>query len=162
MPKKDTPKSTPAERSAFIREQRIRDAEGFDPTKGRFRDMSFMSKYGDVVKPSRVNPYPQTGERMDGGGWRDRLRALKFHKTYHERQARNYAKDLSAAENEGVARRNYGFIALAGILGSIFFLSSNINGNVIADLSVKTTSFLSVGCLLVGLIAGFIFLQSRK
>ena len=53
-------------------------------------------------------------------------------------------------------------LAIAGILGGIFFLSSNITGNAIADLTTKTTSFLGAGLLIVGLVAGFFWVKSRK
>ena len=53
-------------------------------------------------------------------------------------------------------------IAIAGVLGGIFFLSTNITGNAIADLTTKTTSFLGAGLLIVGLVAGFFWVKGRK
>lgn len=53
-------------------------------------------------------------------------------------------------------------IAIAGILGGIFFLSSNITGNAIADLTIKTTSFLGAGSLIIGLVAGLFLLKKNK
>ncbi len=55
-------------------------------------------------------------------------------------------------------------VILAGIsiLGAIFFLSSNITGNAIGNLSTNTTSFLSIGLLVISLIAGFFWLRNRK
>ena len=53
-------------------------------------------------------------------------------------------------------------VAVGGILGSLFFLSSNFTGNAIADLTTKTTSFLGAGLLIVGLVAGWFWLKSKK
>lgn len=53
-------------------------------------------------------------------------------------------------------------ITAAGIIGGLFFLSSNITGNAIANLSVRTNSILGAGLLIVGLVAGFFWLKSRK
>jgi len=53
-------------------------------------------------------------------------------------------------------------IVSVGILSGIFFLSTNITGNAIADFSTKTTSFLGAGLLIVGLVASFFWIKSRK
>ncbi len=58
--------------------------------------------------------------------------------------------------------RSLSLIAVSGILGGIFFLSTNMTGNVIADLTTKTTSFLGAGLLVVGLVAGFFYIKSKK
>jgi len=42
------------------------------------------------------------------------------------------------------------------------FLSSNITGNAIAGMTIKTTSFLGAGLLIIGLVAGFFWLKSKK
>ncbi|MBM3247087.1 hypothetical protein FJZ17_00920 [Candidatus Pacearchaeota archaeon] len=52
--------------------------------------------------------------------------------------------------------------SIIGVLGGIFFLSSNITGNAIADLTTKTTSFLGAGLLIVGLVAGFFYIKDKK
>jgi hypothetical protein len=84
-------------------------------------------------------------------------------------------KVMNALEGEIAQRRNKlrknrlektmmvaPIIAIAGILGGIFFLSSNITGNAIADMTTKTTSFLGAGLLIVGLVAGFFWLKGRR
>lgn len=52
-----------------------------------------------------------------------------------------------------------GSIAIAGVLGGLFFLSPEITGNAIADLNSQTNSFIGVGLLILGLIAGFFWLK---
>ena len=52
--------------------------------------------------------------------------------------------------------------SIVGILGSAFFLSSNITGNAISNLTNQTSNFLGAGLLVVGLVAGFFWLKSKK
>ncbi|MBM3247798.1 hypothetical protein FJZ17_04655 [Candidatus Pacearchaeota archaeon] len=52
--------------------------------------------------------------------------------------------------------------SIIGLASGIFFLGSNITGNVIADLTTKTTSFLGAGLLVVGLVAGFFWMKDNK
>lgn len=53
-------------------------------------------------------------------------------------------------------------LAIFGLGIGIFFLSSNITGNAIAEMTTKTTSFLGAGLIIVGLVAGFFWLKNRK
>lgn len=53
-------------------------------------------------------------------------------------------------------------VSILGIFGSAFFLSSNMTGNAIADLSTNTTSWVSEALLIVGLVAGFFWIRNRK
>jgi len=52
--------------------------------------------------------------------------------------------------------------AIIGIIGAGIFLSSNITGNAIADLSSNTTSWVGGVLLAVGLVAGFFWLRRKK
>lgn len=71
-------------------------------------------------------------------------------------------------KNEEVIIANRNNKSLAKIIGTItilvgiFFLSPNITGESIADLSIKTTSFLGAGLLIIGLVASFIWLTKQK
>jgi len=53
-------------------------------------------------------------------------------------------------------------LTIASLASAVFFLSANLTGNAIADLTTKTTSFLGAGLLIVGLVAGFFWVRSRK
>ena len=53
-------------------------------------------------------------------------------------------------------------LTIAGLGAGIFFLSSNITGNAIADMITKTISFLGAGLVIVGLVAGFFWIKSRN
>jgi hypothetical protein len=56
----------------------------------------------------------------------------------------------------------FSVIAIAGLGAGIFFLSNNITGNAIADLSTNTTSWVGGVLLAVGLVAGFFWVKSKK
>jgi hypothetical protein len=62
----------------------------------------------------------------------------------------------------GLDYRLNSIIAIAGLGAGIFFLSSNITGNAIAELSTNTTSWVGGVLLAVGLVAGFFWIKSRK
>jgi hypothetical protein len=53
-------------------------------------------------------------------------------------------------------------VAVGGILGSLFFLGSNLTGNAIANLNFQNSSFLGAGLLIVGLVAGWFWLKGKK
>jgi len=53
-------------------------------------------------------------------------------------------------------------VSISGFILSAFFLSTNLTGNAIADLSTKTTSFLVAGSIIIGLVAGFFWFRSCK
>jgi len=59
-------------------------------------------------------------------------------------------------------KKIYPLIATLGFLCGLFFLSTNITGNAIANLTNKTTSFLGTGLLIIGLIVGFFWLRGRN
>jgi hypothetical protein len=52
--------------------------------------------------------------------------------------------------------------AVVGLVGGLFFLSSNITGNAIANTSQQTTNILGVALLGIGLVAGFFWSRKRK
>ena len=51
---------------------------------------------------------------------------------------------------------------VTGILGSIFFLSSNFTGNVIANSTTQITSIIEIGLFAISLIAGCFWLRNRR
>ncbi len=52
--------------------------------------------------------------------------------------------------------------AIGGILGGFLFLSANMTGNVIAGASIKANSIVGATLLVIGFVAGFFWLRSRK
>ncbi len=87
-------------------------------------------------------------------------------KSNFERQLENIAK--RADEETDVnkigtyARAVISLVSAIGLLSGFFFLGSNLTGNVIADLTTKTTSFLGAGLIIVGLVGSFFWIKSKK
>lgn len=52
-------------------------------------------------------------------------------------------------------------IAIAGVLSGLFFLSSNITGNAIANVSQSSSNVLGAVLLVVGLVAGFFWVKGK-
>ena len=55
-----------------------------------------------------------------------------------------------------------GALAIIGLFGAIFFLSSNITGNTIGRMTNFTSNIFGAGLLIIGLVAGFFCLQNKK
>jgi len=53
-------------------------------------------------------------------------------------------------------------IAIGSLATSFLFISSNITGNTITDLSVKTSSYIGIILFAIALISGFFWLKNRK
>jgi tetratricopeptide (TPR) repeat protein len=66
-------------------------------------------------------------------------------------------------QNKRIERRRAVSLAasIVGFIGGIFFINSNITGNAIMELSSKTTSFLGIGLLLLGFVAGLFWLRKK-
>jgi len=44
----------------------------------------------------------------------------------------------------------------------LLFLSSNITGNAVVDLTTQIIGFLGVGLIIIGLVSGFLWLKAKK
>lgn len=53
-------------------------------------------------------------------------------------------------------------ISLSGIIAGSIYLGANITGNVIADLSSKTTSIFGLILFSIGLVAGLLWIKKRR
>lgn len=64
---------------------------------------------------------------------------------------------------QGYSRERYrAGVAAIGIIGGISLLSTSITGNVIGNATVVSSSILGAALLIVGLTAGFFWVQGRK
>lgn len=85
-----------------------------------------------------------------------------FAKARNEQKANEFRG--RASKLEGSVSRTYrltSVIAIAGVLGGLFFLSTNITGNAIANMTNSTSSILSAVLLVIGLVAGAFALKSK-
>ena len=77
---------------------------------------------------------------------------------FYKEQAEAARRKIRKNELESIATT----ASVIGIISGLFFLSSNITGNTIANLSIKTTSFLGVILLVIGLITTLLWFIIRK
>jgi len=63
------------------------------------------------------------------------------------------------AKKEGLGKRLAEVVGVIGILGGLFVLSPSLTGNVIANLTNSTSSFLGVVFLIVGLVGAFFWVK---
>jgi hypothetical protein len=61
----------------------------------------------------------------------------------------------------GLGKAVTSVIVIAGVLGGIFFLSTNITGNAIANVSQNSSNVLGAVLLVVGLVAGFFWVKKK-
>jgi len=107
--------------------------------------------YSDIEKstPKDMVKY------MGGYGCADDVRKMLDTLGKSEKGSRG-RKSLGGLEKTG------GIVSIISLVLGLFFLSPNVTGNAISNLSIQTTSFLGAGLLIVGLVAGFFWLRSRK
>lgn len=63
---------------------------------------------------------------------------------------------------EGLAAKATAIISIIGLIGAIFFLSTNITGNAIANVTNSTSNIVGACLLVVGLVCSFFWLRRRK
>lgn len=77
-------------------------------------------------------------------------------------KAINWAEELSGLGRILKSESAKVSLFLLGIFGGLFFLSSNMTGNVIGNVSQGFGNILGAGFLVVGLVAGFYLIKKRK
>jgi len=141
-------KTTAAERKAFIEEQRAKP-QGYGARAVFPRDMSFIDREGNIVRPNKEDYQAAIAKR-------DRYNTSRGGADY---QATQESGRYHGREKQ---RRGYqAVIATLGLLGAIFFLSSNITGNAIANVSQSSGNILGAILLVVGLVAGFFWVKKK-
>jgi hypothetical protein len=129
----------------------IKDAKRMSPVKGFYNQLLAAKIYALIGEPERINT-----ERLMNSYERAREEDIRVEHQREDVQGLVRSKERSNLEKATATA------SIVGVLGGIFFLSTNITGNAIADMTTKTTSFLGAGLLIVGLVAGFFWVKSRK
>jgi len=113
-------------------------------------------RWPDISKPSPAGFSKEMAERYMGGSefepnLRKAIEALK--KAKKEKRGRQ--------DQGGLEQTTRGVTAILGVLGGLFFLSSNITGNAIANVSQNSSNILGVVLLVVGLVVGFFWVKKK-
>jgi hypothetical protein len=90
----------------------------------------------------------------------------KFHLKYRFIPAEGYEvskyRTHLVKKARGLESKVAGIISIIGLAGYLLFFSTNITGNVISSLTVRTTSTLGLIFLTIGLIAGLFWVKVRN
>jgi hypothetical protein len=114
-----------------------------------------------VVQEILEYGYSPTGRTIkDPKRRRMALRYIQELNEIGEECGREFYEELERKQN--LEKKVTSVIAIFGIGASIFFLGSSVTGYAIGSLSTKTSSFLGVGFLIIGLIASFFWINSKK
>lgn len=119
----------------------------------------FEEKYCQRLVDSQKHdsPYPYTAINQI---------AKKFNLQYRfipaKRYGFDYFKGLGFVKENKLEDKVTGIISLAGFGLSLIFLSLNITGNVVANLTQNSSNWIGGILFVVGIIAGFFWLRKRK
>ncbi len=153
-----------AARESAEREKKLREAgvEEYTPSPVRafelaaehYRALGMLKEAGKSYglafdeASKRKDTIPEVGDP----------RYLRNLETYSERMGK-YAK---GSWRIGRGKLEALVMAVVGLVSGIFFLSPNITGNAIANLSDNTSSWIGAALIFVGLVAGFFWIKNRK
>lgn len=92
----------------------------------------------------------------------DRFVISDIRKRLVELNSPKYLKDFASAANKRtLERRVYSVVSIISLIGALFFISFNVTGNSIGNLSRDDFSLFGMGLFTLGLVA-FIFFKSKK
>ena len=77
------------------------------------------------------------------------------------RTAQRKAYLLRWRNKDSALEKSVAVVSIISLIGSIFFLSPNLTGNVVGNMTNSTSNVLGTFLLFVGLIAGFFSLKKR-
>jgi len=139
--------------------KRREDSKRYDHLSKRvLAGLSFIDKNGDIVRPTRNTPFPPRG----GAYGRSPIPADR---KKHYDATRAYGPDGQNSRYHTYRPSGQdisGMMGIVAIFASIFFLSTNITGNAIANLSNTTTNYIGLCLLALGCISGFFWLKGKK
>lgn len=141
---------------------RISGGIGVDPAiktegteGGKFR---LSTKITKSLRAPPLEPLKFTGNliRHPSGEYKEIYREIKLF-------GKEIGEELHAKlQKKSLEQKVSAVVATAGLVSSLFFLSSNVTGNAIANLTNSDSSFLGAGLLIAGLVAGFFWVKSRN
>jgi len=113
------------------------------------------------VEDDSVHLSRKTRERLGINEIGKRSDRDKYTKKYSGVTIRKYEEQTRS--NSDLSSRVSSFFVIAGVLGGLFFLSPNLTGNAIAEISKTSTNWIGISFLFIGLIsAGFYFTRARR
>ena|SRR3989344_5818051 len=92
---------------------------------------------------------------------KERKDVARMYNDYAEK-AREFSKSRRRIEKEGRIERGILGISILFLIVGLFFLSSNLTGNAIANLPVRTVSWFGAFLVLMGIVFGFFLLRRMQ
>lgn len=127
----------------------------------RYGRYSFPPENRSHHQPSRKKDPPRDKSLdMPSPYWN--YDAKEFENAYQEKVRIARARGRVKPSKEDLTSRLSSIITIAGFVGGIFFLSNNITGNVVGNMTNSTSNFLGAGLLIIGLVAGFFWVKQKK
>ncbi|MDO8517410.1 MAG: hypothetical protein Q7S33_04790 [Nanoarchaeota archaeon] len=120
-----------------------------------------LAVYHKILKKSTLNENPKEAAKAFDDF------AKKYHLQHRVISAEGYEP---SSDRTTFVRKNYGgnlektalAVSMIGILGGIFFLSSNITGNAIGNLTISTSNIFGAVLFVIGLVSGFFCLRGKR
>jgi len=76
--------------------------------------------------------------------------------------AKSLSEELEEERRKSLEQKVLSIIGLSGVCASLFFLSLNITGNAIGNLSKNSNNFIGIFLLIIGLTCGFFWMKNRR
>jgi hypothetical protein len=158
-----------------ILERALHRVENSEKSKGKDFPSIKESLYKEIAKYASqgIKPDEFIGENTPRHSWSDENYELSrkaihyLEKTGQHKKAeeierlRGEATNTSWRKRKTLEEKATATASIVGVLGGIFFLSSNITGNAIANVSQSSGNILGAVLLVVGLVAGFFWVKKK-
>jgi hypothetical protein len=120
----------------------------------------FMYQYGDKLKAKEWAKRMADAFYIDNDSKSAGLNAESMYRAAGM-DKESMKKRLETKRKQNLEGKTSGIIGIVGVLGGIFFLSSNLTGNVIGSLNQSSSNFIGIGFFLVGLVGAFFYFKKR-
>jgi len=127
--------------------------------------MSFVDGEGNKVNPSKKdynNSATYKSKYDKAHGLNDKYKSLISEYGKDSPEVYKFEKNELGMHRRGKPGKLEGLMGIIGLLGGIFFLSFNMTGNVIANMTNSTSNLIGAVLILVGLTGSFFWFRNSK
>ena len=147
-------KTTPAERREYLKEREIGREKYKQGDRSYNRGgepygagISFIDKLGNIIRPTKESTQA----------------AMAKAERYNPRRHYSNPSGTERYVDNNEARRGYrGIFSVISILGGIFFLSPNLTGNAIGNMTTETASWIGAALIVIGIIVLYFLMRIKK
>jgi hypothetical protein len=124
-----------------------------------------IDKKGNIVRPNRDGYYAK--KRSDyNSGYKEALALDRKYDSLVSKYGRE-SEEVYQFERDKLGMHSHkggleGTVAVVGLVGGLFFLSNNITGNAIGNLTLKNSILIGAGLIIVGLIGAFLLVKNKR